>query len=170
MQDIVYSGFHTVKRLKTRIKGKDKIIESLGVKSAIGAIVIDSIGNICLVKQYRPCINETTYEIPAGLMDKEGKNPIQIITEELYEECDISKKEIEYIRPICEYYMLCGSSDAKMQLYYVGLNTEKHSKKVSDNDVEEVIWFTMDEFKVLCMSGIIKDSKTMMCYYYLQTL
>lgn len=167
MKEMAYNGFHTVKKFDSEIKGVKKTIESVGIKSAVGALVIDADGKIGLVKQFRPCINETIYEIPAGLMDKEGKTSEDVIIEELYEECDIQKKEIASIDQICKYYMVCGSSDAEMQLYYIRLNTTKESQFVEDDEVEEVVWFTRDEFKILCISGEINDSKTLMCYHYL---
>ena len=84
---IVYKGFHTVETVNTIIKNKEKVIEKLGIKSAVGALVIDSREKMCLVKQFRPCVGKYMYEIPAGLLDKDGKTSKEILIEELEEEC-----------------------------------------------------------------------------------
>lgn len=64
---IVYDGFHKVEELEIDIKGKKRKIERLGINHAVAGIICDADNKIALVVQYRPCVDEVMYEIPAGL-------------------------------------------------------------------------------------------------------
>lgn len=166
----LYNGFHTVDKVEVEVKGKSRIIERLGIKNAVGAIVTDAEGKIGLVKQFRPCISEVMYEIPAGLMDKEGLTNKEVIIEELEEECEINRTNISYIssESVHTYYMICGSSNAEIALYRVKLSSIEESKLVKDADVESVAWLSMQEFEVLIQNTKIKDAKTLMAYFILK--
>ena len=169
-KNYLYKGFHSVERLDAVIKGEKKIIERIGIKNAVSALVTDADGKIAFVRQYRPCIDECLYEIPAGLMDKDGLTGSEILTEELYEECEIKASDIEFISkdPMYSYYVLCGSSDAKMSIYRVSLRSVECSKEVADEDVDKVEWLTYDEFDELAQNGKIKDEATLIAYLHLK--
>lgn len=170
MRKTVYQGFHTVEKIEVEIKGRNRVIEKLGIKNAVAAIVTDLDGKIGLVKQYRPCIDEVMYEIPAGLRDKDWLSNREILIEELEEECEISRGFISYIsdEPLYTYYMLCGSSDANIEIYRVKLRNVEYSKEVEDVDVEKVEWLSFLEFEELVQQGKITDSKTLISYFILK--
>jgi len=170
MSEVVYNGFHFVEKLEVDVKGKKRVIERLGVKNAVAAIVTDAVGKIGLVKQYRPCVEEVLYEIPAGLMDKAGLSAKEILIEELEEECEVKKSDISFIseEPVRTYYMLCGSSDAKISIYRIKLSSEEVSREVKDVDVESVEWIDFSIFEDLVQQGKITDAKTLMSYYILK--
>lgn len=167
---VVYNGFHTVEQIEVKMKGKKRVIERLGIKNAVAAIITDIEGKVGLVKQYRPCVEEVLYEIPAGLLDKEGLTAVEILTEELEEECEINRDKIAYFseKPLQTYYMLSGSSNAEISIYRVKLSSKEITKNVSDVDVESVEWMTFLEFENLVKEGKIKDSKTVLAYSYLK--
>lgn len=164
-----YDGFHKIEQLEIMMKGRKRIIEKVGIKSAVAALVLDANDKIGIVQQFRPCVNKITYEIPAGLMDKEGKDDIQVLIEELEEECNISVDEINFFltEPIAEYYTVIGSSDAVMRIYFVKLHTSQRNKLINDAEVDKVIWLNIDELDSLMNDTKIKDSKTLMAYNWL---
>jgi len=166
----LYKGFHSIEQLDAIIKGEPKVIEKLGLKSAVAAIVTDAEGKTAFVKQYRPCVDAICYEMPAGLMDKDGLTSKEILTEELWEECEIDPADIVYFsdEPIHSYYMVCSSSDAKMSLYRVKLRSIQHSKAIGDEDVDSVEWLTPEEFEQLARRGEIKDPETLIAYLYMR--
>jgi len=165
-KNYIFQRFHSVELIKIDIKGKPKEIEKLGIKSGVAAIVTDADNKIALVKQYRPCVDKVLYEIPAGLLDKEGKIPHVILLEELEEECEINRGSIEYFSasPIFNYYNICGSSDVETSIYRVRLKSVEQSKSVKDADVESVEWVTFEELANLMITGQLKDSKTLIAY------
>lgn len=164
---VLFDGFLRIEEIETEIKGRKVKRENLKIKNAVAGIIKDKNNRIALVKQFRPCINQDTLELPAGTCDKDLP-PIDILIEELEEECEINKEHIISSTLIQEYFMTIGFSDSIIQVYLVELSSEEKNKKVQDNDVEEVIWVTLEEFGELVQSGVITDSKTLMAYYYLK--
>ena len=167
---LVFDGWHKISKIKTRIKGKEVEREFLHLKSAVGAIVIDTEGKIGLVEQYRPTVALVTLEIPAGVLDKEGLSPLETMIEELEEECNIKKSQIVEAKP-CNpngFYMLTGSSNAYMYMYRITVETQPEEVLVDDADVERTIWIDFDTFEEMVLSGKIIDNKTILSYFILK--
>lgn len=160
MNKIVYNGWHKVEELEASIKGRIVKREKLIIKSAVAALITDTKGKVALVKQYRPCTGESLYEIPAGVLDKEGLTPKQIILEELQEECELDAKDVVVYEEIAKYYMLAGSSDATTTIFRIKYNGIGCNKIVDDVDVESVEWFSVKELNDMIKAGVIKDAKT----------
>lgn len=160
MNKIVYNGWHKVEELEATIKGRIVKREKLIIKSAVAALITDTNGKVALVKQYRPCTGESLYEIPAGVLDKEGLTPKQIILEELQEECELDAKDVVVCEEIAKYYMLAGSSDATTIIFRIKYNGIGCNKIVDDVDVESVEWFSVKELNDMIKAGVIKDAKT----------
>jgi len=162
----VYDGFHKIDLINKKVKGVVVEREKLGLKSAVGALVIDSQNRMALVHQFRPAIKEMTYEIPAGLLDKHNLSPVQTILEELEEECEIKQSDILYFdsEPFTTYYMVVGSSDSQLSIYHMRV-TEQVDKMVNDTDVESVQWKTLREVNEMVKKGIINDPKTLLAIH-----
>lgn len=169
MSKLLYDGFHKIEAVNAVVKGVEVLRERLIVRDAVGAILIDENDKIGLVVQYRPTARFTSKEIPAGLMDKEGLSHLEVMMEEIAEECEIPKEEILKIneKPIHTYFMMAGSSDAIMRIYLMRVEAQVN-KKVDDVDVEEVIWVSESEMGEMINNGEIKDSKTIISYYYIK--
>lgn len=166
-EKLVYDGWHKIALVEAEIKGQKVMREKLVIKDSVAALVIDENGRMGLVRQYRPTTGEYLWEVPAGVMDKPHLNQIDTIMEELQEECEIMESDVNYIveKPIYNYFMMAGSSDAKMSIYKISVKEQK-DKLVSDADVDEVRWFTKREIASMVESGVIQDSKTMLTTLY----
>lgn len=165
--NLVYNGFHKIALVHSEIKGQKVQREKLVIKDCVGALVVDTNNKVGLVRQYRPTVGEYLWEIPAGIMDKPSHTRMDTLLEELYEECEIKPSEIIDFQaePIEEFYMMAGSSDAKMYVHHIKV-TAQTDKKVQDVDVEEVKWFTRQEIVTLLKNQAIKDSKTKLALHY----
>lgn len=170
MTEYLYNGWHKISEIKANIKGKEVTRELLHLKSAVSAIITDEEGKVGLVQQYRPTIEQTTLEIPAGVLDKEGYSPKETLIEELEEECGLTESDIISIHPTnpSGFYMVTGSSKAYMHLYRVKVKTQPKEVLVDDADVERTIWIPFDEFERLVLNEAIVDKKTIMTYYILK--
>lgn len=159
---LVYDGWHKIKLITAKLKGREVKRELLMLPSAVGAILIDTTGRVGLVRQYRPTIDRMCWEIPAGVLDKPHLTPLETLIEEIQEECEITPQEILELNetPLCTYYMVTGSSDATMSIYYARVLAQL-DRTVSDADVDELKWFTVDELNQLVADGEIIDSKTL---------
>lgn len=167
MTDIkyLYNGFHKIEEIKTKIKDREVSRERLLLPSAVGALVIDEDDRIALVSQYRPTVDLITKEIPAGILDK-GKSRKQTLLEELEEECEIMKDDILHFedQPFNHYFMVTGSSDAEMSLYTVRVKRQEDKVIKDDNDVEAVMWVTIDQLSDYIDEFNIVDAKTLLSY------
>jgi ADP-ribose pyrophosphatase len=164
---LVFDGFHKIVEIDTKIKGEQVKREKLLVKSAVAGIVIDADNRIGLVSQYRPVIQRQTKEIPAGVLDKEGYSPLEILLEELMEECEIPKEQILSVseNPIHEHFMMGGNADGTISFYEIRV-TRQEDKVVQDVDVDSVEWVDKETMKRYIQEGHIADGKTLLAYYY----
>ena len=107
--------------------------------------------SLLFVKQFRPAVfishqQGYTYELCAGLVDKEGKSLEQIAKEEVLEECGY---RVAQIQKITEFASSVGNSGAKQTLFYA---TITESDKVSqgggvDGEVIESIFVKIQDLQ-----------------------
>lgn len=167
-EKIVYNGFVKVKEVPVKIKEKNTVYNEICVLDAVAAVLYDETGRIGLVSQYRPLAKVRTKEIVGETLDKPNLTPRETLIEGLLEEAGVSEDMIIFCseEPVFEYHMMIGCSNAKILIYEVKV-TEQEDKRVDDTQVDFVEWVTLDEFKAFIDSNEIKDSKTLLAYYYL---
>ncbi|HMT49843.1 NUDIX hydrolase [Dietzia sp. UBA5065] len=71
--------------------------EIAGHDDAVAVIALDEQGGITLVRQYRHAVGERLLELPAGLCDVAGEEPVETARRELVEETGL---EAESWRPV----------------------------------------------------------------------
>lgn len=64
-----------------------EVVEHLG---AVAVVALDEDGAVTLIHQYRHPIGRRLWELPAGLIDKAGENPVGAAKRELVEEVGLS--------------------------------------------------------------------------------
>lgn len=57
---------------------------------AVGVVALDAAGRVVLVRQYRHPVRQTLWELPAGLLDVPGEQPLPAAQRELAEEADLT--------------------------------------------------------------------------------
>ena len=142
--------------------------EILVKKDAVGALVEDKDQRILLVKQFRPALLRETWEIPAGVMDKDGLDEKAIIVEELLEEANLqgSKKQLDYL---ISFMPEMGISSSKIHLYYTKIDVLGLDQSIIDDlDVTAIKWFSHKELEKEIAEGNLLDVKTLLAYYYLK--
>lgn len=159
---LLYDGFHKIEQIEVNGVVREKLL----IKSAVAALVVDKHDKIALVKQLRPTVGHETWEIPAGVMDKE-LSPLQTMIEELQEECDLDMTAVLSVKEEMNYYLIPGSSDATMTLYSVIYDAVGENKLIDDADVTEVGWFTREAAYGLVKNGAIRDPKTIVAIWAL---
>ncbi len=167
MEKKIYEGFVSLSEFDININGVSKKFVKVGIKEAVSALVLNEEGKVALVKQYRPALNEETLEIPAGIIDKD-KPEIQILIEELWEECGIKEENIVYLnpKPIFDYYIVSGVSDATTKIYEVVVNNIG-PKQIVNDEVTSVDYYTPLEIEKMIKNKDIRDAKTLIaCTYY----
>ncbi len=96
-EEVVHS-WHVFRLLRRRLSTNNgqtferTILDSPG---AVGALAVDEHRNVVLVHQYRATIDDMLWEIPAGMRDIEGEDPLVTAQRELEEEAGIVASQWE---------------------------------------------------------------------------
>jgi ADP-ribose pyrophosphatase len=119
--------------------------------------------NIVLVKQYRYPINQITYEIPAGKIDK-GETPIKCATRELKEETGYKAKRLE---ALLSFYPAAAFSTEILYIF-AAFDIENGKENLDENEFlsKEIVGFK-NAVKMI-KTGKIKDSKTIIALLYFE--
>ena len=81
---------------------------------AVGVAVIDDRQRILLAQQYRHPVRARLWEVPAGLLDIPGEDPLDAAKRELVEEADLTAERWELLSDSC---LTPGGSSETMRLY-----------------------------------------------------
>jgi ADP-ribose pyrophosphatase len=80
---------------------------------AVGIVAVDG-DDAVLVRQYRPALDRTLLEIPAGTLDRPGEDPLDCAVRELAEEVGATAAHWEHL---ATYGVAVGVSDEMLHLY-----------------------------------------------------
>ena len=163
--NLKYDGFVKVYEFEETVNGKKDNYVKIEFKGAVAGVVVNENNELAIVRQYRPTLGSYSYEIPAGVLDK-NITVKQTLIEELHEECNIKDEDILSIskEPIVIYNMATGVTDALIYIYLVKVKNGK-DKYIKNDEVEELDFMSMEEIDNLINSGIIKDSNTLIGIY-----
>ena len=162
---LVYDGYVKIYDCERERNGIVETFTKVALRGASAGIVINELGEMALVKQYRPILGRVTLEIPAGTLDKNISKQ-EIIIEELEEECGIEKSDIIEIsdEPLLTYNIIENMSDGEMHIYLIKVKNVI-STPTEEDDVDEVNFYTIEEIDKLIKERIITDPKTLIAFY-----
>ncbi len=129
--------------------------ETASYNGNAAAIVAVDGGELVLIKQFRPSVEETLIEIPAGRIDQ-GETPEHAAVRELEEETGLKAVNIE---KVAEFYTSPGFTDEKIYLFYAD-KFEKGSVHLDEGEVLRIFRLPINEVNDYLFSGKIKDGKT----------
>ena len=91
------------------------------------------------VMQHRPAINQTTWELPAGLID-EGETPLEAANRELAEEVQLTGD----LELITQFYSSPGFTNEKLYVFEAKNLSEAYAEPDSDENIQ-LSWRDVDE-------------------------
>jgi ADP-ribose pyrophosphatase len=91
------------------------------------------------VMQHRPAIGQTTWELPAGLID-EGETPLEAAKRELAEEVQLTG-DLEFIT---QFYTSPGFTNEKLYVFEAKNLSESYAEPDGDENIE-LSWRNVDE-------------------------
>lgn len=124
---------------------------------AVGVLVEDDAGRVLLIKQYRHPIGFRDWELPAGLLDIDGEDPLQAAQRELAEEADLHASEWS---PLCQFFSSPGGSSELITVYRAsGLSEapEKFERSAEESEIE-VRWVPFDDVLAAVLDGRIRNA------------
>ncbi|OFW02416.1 MAG: hypothetical protein A3I61_13190 [Acidobacteria bacterium RIFCSPLOWO2_02_FULL_68_18] len=117
-------------------------------------------GEIVLVRQYRPAIGRSAWELPAGSL-KHGEAPDRAAVRECHEETGLIPAAVA---PLGAFFPTPGYCDEEMHFYRAtGLRLPREDDPAAQQDEDEDIEarpFPLDAIRAMIASGDIVDLKT----------
>jgi ADP-ribose diphosphatase len=107
-----------------------------------------------LVRQYRPPVREELVEIPAGLLDVPGEDPLTCARRELREETGYGAAAIEFLGGV---YVSPGSTDHYVHLFVARTLDEPEGPP---EDGIELVIRPLAEMIDAASAGRVRDAKT----------
>ncbi|URM91888.1 NUDIX hydrolase [Streptomyces sp. MRC013] len=81
---------------------------------SVAVLALDDDDRVLVLRQYRHPVRQRLWEIPAGLLDVPGENPLRAAQRELYEEAHV---EAEEWRVLADLYTSPGGSDEALRIF-----------------------------------------------------
>ena len=112
-------------------------------------------GDVILIRTFRPPVRQALLEIPAGLLDREGEDPIACASREFEEETRFRVEGIEFL---AGFYTTAGLSDEYVHLFLGRCYSEPVGQP--DGEAIEVVRMPLDRASAAARAGRIRDAKT----------
>lgn len=160
---LVYDGW--LKVFRRTVNGRT--YDVLRPLSAVAAWVTNGQGDVLLVRQFRPAVLRETWEIPAGVLDKQELGPAGVLREELLEEAGLEVPE-DRMEEMLSYVPQIGHNDSRLTLYRIRLEGTPQIPLLEDDDVLEARWVPLKLVEEWINRGIVYDEKTLLAYYHQQ--
>ncbi|WP_150306610.1 NUDIX domain-containing protein [Planctomonas psychrotolerans] len=111
---------------------------------AVAILAMDDEGRVLLIQQYRHPVRHREWEIPAGLLDEAGENPLDAAKRELAEEADLEAADWSLLS---EFYTSPGGSDEVIRIYLArGLTATAEAFDRTEEEADiETRWVSLDE-------------------------
>ncbi|NXY95533.1 NUDIX hydrolase [Streptomyces sp. BR123] len=81
---------------------------------SVCVLALDGEGRVLVLKQYRHPVRWKLWELPAGLLDVPGENPLHAAQRELYEEAHVTAGEW---RVLVDFFSSPGGSDEAVRVF-----------------------------------------------------
>ncbi|MFI8518307.1 NUDIX domain-containing protein [Streptomyces sp. NPDC085481] len=81
---------------------------------SVAVVALDEQDRVLLIKQYRHPVRQKLWEIPAGLLDVPGENPLHAAQRELYEEAHVKAEDW---RVLTDVYTTPGGCDEAVRIF-----------------------------------------------------
>ena len=127
---------------------------------AVIVLAIDDDERVLLIQQYRHPIRERDWELPAGLLDVAGEDPMDAARRELEEEADLTAETLE---PLIEYHSTSGGSNELIRIYLARGLTPTEAFERFDEEADIVKrWAALDDVIAAALAGKLRNSGLLM--------
>ena len=113
---------------------------------------------VVLVRQYRPTLHQKTLEIPAGMRDQEGEDPLVTAKRELREEVGLEADEWQRLGM---QISAVGITDSTVEIFLArklrNVPHDRHGPEERHMTIEE---FPLSQAIAMVLDGGIQDAKT----------
>ncbi|MEX0169417.1 NUDIX domain-containing protein [Streptomyces sp. LMG1-1-1.1] len=100
---------------------------------SVAVLALDEQDRVLLIKQYRHPVRQKLWEIPAGLLDVPGENPLHAAQRELYEEAHVKAGDW---RVLADVYTSPGGTDEAVRIFLARDLAEAEGARYEVSDEE----------------------------------
>lgn len=124
-------------------RGTPLVREYIVHPGAVAVLAVDDEERVLLIRQYRHPTRERGWEIPAGLLDIEGEDPLVAAQRELGEEADVAATEWHVL---AEFLNSPGGSNETIRVYLArGVTALPAFDREGEEADIEVRWVALDD-------------------------
>lgn len=143
-----------VRRDTFRFHGEELTREVVQHPGAVAVLALDEDERVFLIRQYRHPVAVHEWEMPAGLLDIEGEDPLVAAQRELAEEADL---RAEHWALLADYYSSPGGMDEALRIYLArGLTPvpeeERHEREAEEAHLE-TRYVALDDVREAILAG-----------------
>ncbi|MGO2520591.1 MAG: NUDIX domain-containing protein [Microbacterium sp.] len=155
--DVVYKGWVWNVRSDRVAYGDSEIIrEYVDHTGAVAVLALDDDGRVLLIQQYRHPIRHRDWELPAGLLDIPGEDPMLAAQRELAEETDIVAREWQ---PLVSTWTTPGGNSELIRIYLatgIGAAPAAHDRTDEEADIRTE-WMPLSDAVDAVLDGRLRN-------------
>lgn len=146
-----------IRRDRFRFGDHELVRDYVDHTGAVAVLAVDDEDRILLINQYRHPIGVREWELPAGLLDIPGEDPLVAAQRELAEEADIVASEWS---ELITFATSPGGSDEQIVIYEArGLTATPEVYARTEEESELVLrWVPLAEIVEAALAGRIRNS------------
>ena len=154
--------FRVVKVRQTLGDGAVREREVVRHPGAVTILPMIDDAHVCLIRNFRPAINETLIELPAGTIDP-GEDPQSTAARELLEETGYAAGKLTLLQ---SFFLSPGILDERMRLYLATDLVEQEPQREPGEEISNLI-LAWEDAVALVFDQQIHDAKTItgLLYY-----
>jgi ADP-ribose pyrophosphatase len=100
---------------------------------SVAVLALDDQDRVLIIRQYRHPVRQKLWEIPAGLLDVPGENPLHAAQRELYEEAHVKAADW---RVLTDVYTTPGGCDEAVRIFLARDLSEAEGERFAVEDEE----------------------------------
>jgi ADP-ribose pyrophosphatase len=132
------------------------VVENQG---AVGVVALDDVDRVVLVHQYRHPVGRRLWELPAGLRDVEGEEPVATAARELCEETDLQAGRYDLL---VDLYTSPGFSNESIRIFLARdlrqVPDEERFRRTDEEADMQTAWYDLDEALAMIFRGEITNA------------
>ncbi|WP_409056880.1 NUDIX domain-containing protein [Streptomyces sp. SYP-A7185] len=125
---------------------------------SVAVLALDDEGRVLVLRQYRHPVRHKLWEIPAGLLDVPGENPLHAAQRELYEEAHVKAEDW---RVLTDVYTTPGGCDEAVRVFLARDLSEAEGERfeVSEEEADmELARVPLDELVRGVLAGELHNN------------
>lgn len=130
-----------------------EIVEHFG---AVAVVALNDEGQIAMVEQYRHSVERRLWELPAGILDIYGEDPVDCAARELQEEAGLAAQQWHLLSDIVTSPGFCEEA---VRIFLARDLSAVERPEAEDEEADmQLKWVSLDEARAAVMNGRITNS------------